>query len=249
MRHYPIPRSAAILFLILAFLLHAAEGAEPEKTAENAVKPEAMPPVKGFNIKYNFDNGGKFQIGPLKESSDWRVSDFFRPGKVRVENNVLYLEKGNDMTGVTWRGPLARMNYEITLEAMRVDGSDFFCGLTFPVNNNSCSLILGGWGGTVTGLSSIDGEDAANNSTTRSMKFENNKWYSVRVRVYGEKIEAWVEDERLVNYVFTGHTIGIRWEMEVCVPLGIATWQTSGAIRNMEYKVLPAKPFDYEVKK
>jgi len=240
---------SVIFGLMLIFILSTSGWAEPEKTPESTTATEVMPPVNNFKIKYNFDKDGKVVVGPLKESSDWLESDFFRRGKVHVENNTLFLEKGNDMTGVTWRGPLVRMNYEITLEAMRVDGGDFFCGLTFPVNNDPCSLILGGWGGTVTGLSSIDGEDAANNTTTRSVKFENNTWYKVRLRVYGEKIEAWVDDNRIVNYVFTGHRISIRWEVEASVPLGIATWQTSGAIRNMEYKALTVKPLDYEVKK
>ena len=47
------------------------------------------------------------------------------------------------MTGITYTNPLPRTDYEVTLEAMRVEGSDFFCGLTFPVGSNSCSLVVG----------------------------------------------------------------------------------------------------------
>ena len=55
------------------------------------------------------------------------------------------LSDGESLTGVTWQGePPARMNYEIELDAQRVDGSDFFCGLTFPVNKTCASLICGG---------------------------------------------------------------------------------------------------------
>ncbi|MBN2588491.1 MAG: hypothetical protein JXA96_01410 [Sedimentisphaerales bacterium] len=60
------------------------------------------------------------------------------------------------MQGIYWTGPLVTMSYEITLEAMRVEGSDFFCGLTFPVDENPCTLIPGGWGGTLCGLSCIN---------------------------------------------------------------------------------------------
>jgi len=62
----------------------------------------------------------------------WKITDFGGQGDVYVKDGSIFLEMGNDMTGVTWTGPLVRMNYEITLEAMRVAGSDFFCGLTFP---------------------------------------------------------------------------------------------------------------------
>jgi hypothetical protein len=32
--------------------------------------------------------------------------------------------------------------------------------------------------------------------------------------------------------------VGIRWEMQKTVPLGIATWRTGGAVRNMMLRAL-----------
>ncbi|MBN1803824.1 MAG: DUF1080 domain-containing protein [Sedimentisphaerales bacterium] len=166
----------------------------------------------------------------------WAVIDFGGQGKVYVKDGAIYMEMGNDMTGIKWKGPLIRMDYEITLEAMRVGGSDFFCGLTFPVAEKPCSLILGGWGGGVCGLSNIDYYDAANNETSRYVSFEDNKWYKVRLRVTSDRIQAWLDDEELVNIETTGRKIDIRAEMDLAVPLGIATWQTSGAVRNIKIK-------------
>jgi len=170
-----------------------------------------------------------------KSLGDWKITDFGGQGEVYVKDGSIFLEKGNDMTGVTWAGPLIRMNYEITLEAMRVSGSDFFCGLTFPVGENHCSLILGGWGGSVCGLSNIDYYDAANNETTRIVSFENGKWYHVRLRVTPNRIQAWLDDEEepLVDMDITGRKIDTRIEVDLSQPLGIATWQTTGAIRNI----------------
>ncbi len=173
-----------------------------------------------------------------KSLGHWKITDFGGQGDVYVKDGAIYLEMGNDMTGVNWTGPLVRMNYEITLEAMRVDGSDFFCGLTFPVAENPCSLILGGWGGGVCGLSNIDYYDAANNETTKFMSFEDNKWYRVRLRVTPDRIQAWLDDEELVNIETTGRKIDIRAEVDLSQPLGIATWQTAGAIRNIHLRRL-----------
>ena len=53
------------------------------------------------------------------------------------------------MTGVTYQGQFPKTDYEVSLEAMRVDGVDFFCGMTFPVRSEFCTLIVGGWGGEV----------------------------------------------------------------------------------------------------
>jgi hypothetical protein len=176
-----------------------------------------------------------------KTLGNWKITDFGGQGKVYVKDGSIYLEQGNDMTGITWAGPLVRMNYEITLEAMRISGSDFFCGLTFPVNDNCCSLILGGWGGTLCGLSNIDYYDAANNETTRFVSFENGKWYHVRLRVIPNHIQAWLQEEGeepLVDIDITGRKIDTRAEVDLSQPLGIATWQTAGAVRNIKLKKL-----------
>jgi len=183
--------------------------------------------------------------GPQKTSlfdgrtlGQWKVTEFGGQGDVSVKDGTITLEMGNDLTGINWAGPLVRMNYEITLEAMRVEGSDFFCGLTFPVGSNPCSLILGGWGGTVCGLSNIDYCDAADNETTRVISFENGRWYRVRLRVTPDKIEAWLDDEKLVDVVTTGRKISIRSEVDLSQPLGIATWRTKGAVRNIRLRRL-----------
>lgn len=168
-----------------------------------------------------------------KTLGQWKITDFGGQGEVYVKDGSIYLEMGNDLTGINWTGPLVRMNYEINLEAMRVDGSDFFCGLTFPVGDKPCSLILGGWGGQVCGLSNIDYYDAANNETTRIISLENGKWYRVRLHVTPGKIEAWLDDEELVNIETTGRHIDIRPEVDLSQPLGIASWRTTAAIRNI----------------
>ena len=174
-----------------------------------------------------------------KTLGNWKITDFGGQGKVYVKDGSIYLEQGNDMTGITWAGPLVRMNYEITLEAMRVSGSDFFCGFTFPVNDKYCSLILGGWGGSLCGLSNIDYYDAANNETTRFVSFENNKWYHVRLRVTPNRIQAWLQEEgeeALVDMDITGRKIDTRAEVDLCQPMGVATWQTAGAVRNIKLR-------------
>ena len=177
-----------------------------------------------------------------KTLGHWQITDFGGQGDVYVKDGSIYLDMGNDMTGITWGAPPPfKTNYEITLEAMRVDGSDFFCGLTFPVGENFCSLVLGGWGGTLCGLSNIDYYDAANNETTRIVSFENGKWYHVRLHVRPNRIQAWLQEEGeepLVDMDITDRKIDTRAEMDSCQPMGVATWQTSGAVRNIHMRKL-----------
>lgn len=172
-----------------------------------------------------------------KTLTGWKVTDFAGHGDVKAEDGKLTLEMGY-MTGVTWTNPLPRTNYEVSLEAMRVDGTDFFCGLTFPVGKDPCSLIVGGWGGGVVGLSSLDGEDASSNETTQYMNFQKGKWYHIRLRVVPGRIQAWIDEDKVADVDTTGKRISIRSEVEESVPFGIATWSTAGALRKIQIREL-----------
>jgi hypothetical protein len=167
-----------------------------------------------------------------KTLKGWAITDFSAHGPVKVEDGKIILESGA-MTGVNFTNAIPRVNYEIELDAMRVDGGDFFCGLTFPVKENPCSFIVGGWGGGVVGLSSLDGEDAAHNETMQVMKFDDGRWYHIRLRVTAEKIQAWIDKEQVVDVSIADRNIGIRIELELSKPLGIATYSTTGAIKNI----------------
>jgi hypothetical protein len=169
----------------------------------------------------------------------WKETPFTARGKVRVENGTLILGAGY-MTGVTWTEWFPKSNYEVRLEAARLEGSDFFAGITFPVKDSYCTWINGGWGGGVVGLSSIDGQDASENETSSFRQFERGRWYALRLRVTDDEIQAWIDGEEVIYVALEGRTIGLRFgEIELSVPFGIATYSTTGAIRNLEYRLLP----------
>jgi Domain of Unknown Function (DUF1080) len=177
-----------------------------------------------------------------KTLQNWQVTNFGGQGQVTVEDQWIVLDFGSDLTGITWTGELPRTNYELMLQAMRVDGSDFFCGLTFPVGDSYCSLIVGGWGGTVIGLSSIDGRDASENPMSQLMNFDPKRWYRVRLRVNEARIEAWIDARKVVDQEIAGHKISIRPEVELSRPLGIASWRTKAALRHVQMRRLQAGP-------
>jgi hypothetical protein len=150
---------------------------------------------------------------------------------------MVVINMGDPFTGISITNPFPETDYEIALDAMRVTGSDFFCGLTFPVSNSFCSLIVGGWGGSLMGLSSIDGMDASENETTRFMNFEDGKWYRIRIRVTKDRIEGWLDNDKVVDVVTKDRHISLRaGEIEMSVPLGICSWQTTGAIREVKMR-------------
>ena len=165
----------------------------------------------------------------------WQVVPFGGAGAVKIlSNGALEIGAGEVLTGLVYTNKPVRMNYEINLEARRTSGSDFFCGLTFPVFTNSCTLIIGGWGGSLTGISSIDDMDASENSTGDTQKFEQDRWYKICLRVTPEKIEAFLDNQRIVNLDIDDHRLGMRsGEIEACMPLGLATYQTRAEVRRI----------------
>jgi hypothetical protein len=213
-------------FLTLLALLTSAAFAGPAPTTRPAAD---VPDGKAQSL---FDG---------KTLGKWKVTEFGGQGEVTVEDGNLIIQHGETLSGVTWQGPVpAKMNFEIELDAQRVDGNDFFCGLTFPVNNDCASLILGGWGGGVCGISSIDGNDAARNDTTTVREFKKAKWYHIKVRVTPDHIDAWVDDEQIVKAETKGHQIDVRSEVEASKPMGLATYQTTGAFKNIKFRKIEA---------
>lgn len=179
----------------------------------------------------------------------WAPSGFEAEGEASVvnpfrgEGGAIVIEPGLTLSGITWiRGAaLPRTNYELTLEAMRLEGSDFFCGLTFPVGASACTFVVGGWGGRVVGLSSLDRLDASQNETSSETEFADDRWYRIRIRVTDERIGAWIDDEKRADVALAGRVVGLRpGQIQKSLPLGIATYMTRAAIRDVRLRRLPA---------
>jgi Domain of Unknown Function (DUF1080) len=180
-----------------------------------------------------------------KSLDGWKKSYERGSGKVEVKDGAIVLGVGEKMTGVTYsKNDFPKTEYEVVLEGKRVEGRDFFCTTTFPVGDSFCSLVVGGWGGMVTGISSLNGADASENETTGSMEFKTGQWYKVRIRVTKQKIEAWIGDDKSVDVELKGRKVATRIECEDCQPFGVCTWDTTGAIRDIKVRKLT----DYEKK-
>ena len=76
----------------------------------------------------------------------WEVTNFGPQGPVSVSGEQIILGMGEGCTGITWNGDFPKVDYEVSLDAKRVEGNDFFCGMTFPAGKDPCTLIIGGWG-------------------------------------------------------------------------------------------------------
>jgi hypothetical protein len=184
-----------------------------------------------------FEGEGWVPFFDGKTLTGWRETDFAGHGEVECESGLIVLNTGDPLTGINWTNRVPKMNYEVALDAMRVTGSDFFCGLTVPVGDSFCTLIVGGWGGGLVGISSLDGMDASENETTKFLNVEQGRWYRIRMRVTQSRIEAWIDKEKLVNVDTTDKKISLRpGDIESSKPFGIASYQCTAALREIRLR-------------
>lgn len=220
-----VPLIASVVFVPLIPQAAPAEGRQADVRSDR--QPEARPLFDGRTLR------------------GWAPSGFEGEGRVTVDaafadgRGAIVIEPGVTLSGITWtRGAeLPRMNYEISLEAMRLAGGDFFCGLTFPVGAAACTFVAGGWGGTTVGLSNIDRLSASENETGREMEFQDRRWYRIRVRVTEARIEAWIDDQPVVDFQTTGRRLSLRpGDIQKSLPLGLATYMTRAAVRDIRLR-------------
>jgi hypothetical protein len=190
---------------------------------EKAKEPEWKPLFNGKNL------------------DSWKSTKFGGEGDVEVKDGAIIMNTGSDMTGITFTGKMPKSNYELLIEAQRLDGFDFFAGVTFPVGDGFASFIPGGWGGGVTGISSINGRDASENETTSPFTYKDKTWYKFRIRVTDDKLKVWIDDKEQISVDRKDRIFSLRNEVDLSKPLGIATWNTKGAVKTIKLRELTAE--------
>jgi len=225
---------------IAAPAVTAAASARPATIAQPAEDLEAEKPVLppgAAKAAAPFEGDGWHTMFDGKDLVGWKPTPFAGHGQVVIVSGNLALTMGDPFTGVNWTNPFPKINYEIAFDTMRMIGNDFFCGLTLPMEGSNFSLILGGWGGALVGISSINGLDASENETTKYKKFETGQWYRVRVRVTAGRVEAWTDSEKVVDLVLRDRKLSLRpGDIEMSAPIGIACWQTSSLWREIKWR-------------
>jgi len=181
-----------------------------------------------------------------KDLAGWTVvtDDIFynATGPVDVVDGNIVLGIGREMTGLVWAGKPLTDNYRLSLQAKRVQGDDFFCGLVFPVRKGHVALILGGWGGAIVGLSNVDDMTAVDNNTTRTIQFTMGKWYDIEVEVVDNMVTIALDDKVIIEQEITDHRFNVWPQHEPTVPLGLTTYCTKGAYRNIVVRHLTPSP-------
>ena len=241
--------------MLAAFLLSASQVAVAQESPAGIPANDA----KAAPAKEDKGKTDKPKTPWRSLAKHWKACQFGGEGEVKIKEGVVTMLYGDPLTGVRWEGPfegdkdknknakdsvkkdvapLPRDNYELRWECCRDDGFDFMCAFTFPVDKGHASLVMGGWGGGITGISSIDGQDASDNETTMFKAFENDQWYKTRVRVEKAKITVWIDGTLMFEQPRADRDFDIRFEMDPCTPLGIANFECDSRVKNIQIRKL-----------
>ena len=169
--------------------------------------------------------------------SGWKTADFMEGGQVSVlSDGTVACGFGNPMTGIAYTNTAPTMNYELSLDAMRVQGMDFFIGLTLPIGTNFCTVIIGGWGGGLCGISSVDYADASENQWSEGLTLQNERWYNLRVRVTPGVLQVFLDKDLYTARVefenSSRFSLRSGSDIDKTLPLGLATYRTRAYWRN-----------------
>ncbi len=172
-----------------------------------------------------------------RDLTGWKTADLFEGGKVEVlPDGAVECGFGNPMSGIAYTNTPPRMNYELSLQAVRVQGSDFFAALTLPIESNCCTVIIGGWGGGLCGISSVDYLDASENQWSENITLENERWYTLRVRVTPGVLQVFLDETLYTARVEFDSSVRFSLragsDIDKTGPLGLATYRTRARWRN-----------------
>ena len=128
-------------------------------------------------------------------------------------------------------------DYEFTVEARKTGGDEGFLVLVRALNNREFYWAnLGGWGNVGHALErGIRGQDRWGGVTRRhDGQIETGRWYRIRARCEGPRVQFWLDDELVIDYTDDG-------KGPARGRAGVGTWQTQAQFRNFKVTSLDGK--------
>jgi alpha-N-arabinofuranosidase len=128
-------------------------------------------------------------------------------------------------------------DYEFTLEARKTGGEEGFLILLRALNKQEFYWAnLGGWGNAGHALErGIKGGGRWGAVTRRrDGQIETDRWYRIRARCEGPRIQVWLDDDLVIDYTDDG-------KGPVRGKAGVGTWATQARFRNFKVASLDGK--------
>lgn len=128
-------------------------------------------------------------------------------------------------------------DYEFTVEAHKTGGNEGFLVLVRALNNREFYWAnLGGWGNIAHQLEqAVRGQGRWGPvGPRRQGRIETGRWYRIRARCEGPRLQFWLDDQLVIDYTDDGR--GPRRGR-----VGVGTWQPQAQFRNFKVTSLDGK--------
>jgi len=180
-----------------------------------------------------------WQRGSPEEATD--------QGNISVEEGRIHLEPGNPHTRIATTQSLPLAHYELALDAMRVTGGGDFATMSFPIGSARGYLRVGA---DIAGktLSLLDAASQKPLQPEKRLNFETGRWYRLRVRVAGGRVQVWLDDTPMFD-ASSEHPALETVPRDQHEPFLIVTsHKTNAALRSIRLRRLKPEPPPAEVK-
>ena len=123
-------------------------------------------------------------------------------------------------------------DFEYTLQAKKLGGAEgFLLPIRWGTNNDFEWVNFGGWNNTLHAIESANGGAKFTVGRPVQGSVEQDKWYDVKVRVEGRRLQAWLDNEMIFDEM-------LPEDQTPTGQVGIGTWNTTAEYRNITVKAL-----------
>jgi len=153
-----------------------------------------------------------------------------------VKDGLIAQEGGADNVRLTFGSP-QWSDYEFTVEARKTGGEEGFLILLRALSGKEFYWAnLGGWSNKSHALERGTKSGGRWGSVTphRNGRIETGRWYRIRGRCEGKRIQVWLDDQQVIDYSDDG-------KGPARGRAGVGTWQTQAEFRNFKVASLDGK--------
>ena len=144
-----------------------------------------------------------------------------------VDGKEIAQEQKADSGCWLWVGETGWTDYDLEVEAQRVEGGDGF-GIGFRIADRENLLManFGGWSNRQHGVEvTTEGDLKVLWSKVGPPNIETGRWYRVRVQARGNRFKVLLDDKEVLSFTETGHPRGA---------VGLRSWNTANRFRNLK---------------
>ncbi|TWT84879.1 Intracellular exo-alpha-(1-_5)-L-arabinofuranosidase [Planctomycetes bacterium CA13] len=221
-----------VISIVAAHAAHAEANGDVKITVDtDKVTHQVDPKVYGhfYEHIYHSANGGLWGNVVWNRSFEQPASSAWTIDESVIRQNSV------TATGATIGfGDLGWRDIDFSLQAKKIRGNEGFLILVGKAGRAGHVWInLGGWGNSEHGIEDLRNGSKGLLGRRKRGSIESGRWYDIRIRSEGNRIQVWLDGEQLMDETATGAPLVGQ--------VGVGTWSTVAEFRNFQVKSLSGK--------